>query len=69
MKSLKMIRATNQFQTIIDRYEKSRKKKKKIDSLNTLFVKDLKQIKNHNNFSDEEYMINEIKNINKKKKQ
>ena len=67
MKSLKMIRATNQFQTIIDRYEKSRKKKKKLDSLNTLFVKDLKQIKSHNNFSDEEYMINEIKNINKKK--
>ena len=67
MKGLKMIRATNQFQTIIDRYEKSRKKKKKLDSLNTLFIKDLKQIKSHNNFSDEEYMINEIKNINKKK--
>ena len=66
MKDLKMIRATNQFQTIIDRYKKNNKKVKEKDSLNTLFVKDLNKIKNFSNFSDEEeYMINEIKNENK----
>ena len=66
MKDLKMIRATNQFQTIIDRYKKNNKKVKEKDSLNTLFVKDLNKIKGFSNFSDEEeYMINEIKNENK----
>ena len=62
---MKMIRATNQFQTIIDRYQKSLKRRKSKDSLNSLFVKDLKQVKGFNNFSDEEYMISEIKNENK----
>ena len=66
MKDLKKIRATNQFQAIIDRYQKNKKKVKGKDSLNTLFVKDLNKIKGFSNFSDEEeYMINEIKNENK----
>ena len=66
MKDLKMIRATNQFQTIINRYQMNNKKVKKKDSLNTLFVKDLNKIKGFSNFLDEEeYMINEIKNENK----
>ena len=61
-----MIRATNQFQAIIDRYKNKNKKVKNKYSLNTLFVKDLNKIKGINNFSDEEeYMINEIKNENK----
>ena len=66
---MKMIRATNQFQTIIDRYQKSLKRRKSKNSLNSLFIKDLKQVKGFNNFSDEEYMINEIKNENKIKNQ
>ena len=65
MKDPNMIRATNQFQTIIDRYKRNNKLKKVKNSLNSLFVKDLNQVRNYNNFSDEEYMINEIKNENK----
>ena len=61
-----MIKPTNQFQTIIDRYHNKIRKNKPKDSLNSLFLKDLNQIKNFNNFSnDEEYMINEIKNEKK----
>ena len=63
---MKMIRATNQFQKIIDKYQNSLKNIKVKYTLNSLFVKDLNQIKNYNNFSDEEeYIINEIKNENK----
>ena len=66
MKCIKMIKPTNQFQTIIDRYYNKIRKNKPKDSLNSLFLKDLNQIKNFNNFSnDEEYMINEIKNEKK----
>ena len=65
MKNYKMIKSTNQFQEIIDRYHQSLKKRKPKDTLNALFVKDLNQVKGYNNFSDEEYMISEIKNENK----
>ena len=72
MKDLNMIRATNKFQDIIDRYHKNNNSKllsqKKLkNSLNYLFLQDLNQVRKHKNFSDEEYMINEIKNENKKK--
>ena len=72
MKGLNMIRATNKFQDIIDRYHRNSNSKllnqKKLkNSLNYLFLQDLNQVRQHKNFSDEEYMINEIKNENKKK--
>ena len=54
MKDLKMIRATNQFQKIIDRYQKNNKKVKGKDSLNTLSAKDSNKINSFCNFSEEE---------------
>ena len=65
-----MIRATKKFQAIIDRYQRNNNNKKlnqkKIkNSLNNLFLQDLNQVRKHKNFSDEEYMINEIKYENK----
>ena len=70
MKSLNMIRATKKFQAIIDRYQRNNNNKilyqKKLkNSLNNLFLQDLNQVRKHKNFSDEEYMINEIKYENK----
>ena len=65
-----MIRATKKFQAIIDRYQRNNNNKKlnqkKLkNSLNNLFLQDLNQVRKHKNFSDEEYMINEIKYENK----
>ena len=68
MKNITMIKTTNQFQTIIDKYHTNFRRKKPKASLNSLFVKDLNTIKNFNNYSnEEEYMMNEIKNEKKVK--
>ena len=68
MKNITMIKPTNQFQTIIDKYHTNFRRKKPKASLNSLFVKDLNTIKNFNNYSnEEEYMMNEIKNEKKVK--
>ena len=66
-----MIRATDKFKNIMNRYEKNNNKQlyfsKFKNSLNNLFINDLDEVKKFRNFSDEEYMINEIKNENKDK--
>ena len=68
MKNITMIKPTNQFQSIIDKYHTNFRRKKPKASLNSLFVKDLNTIKNFNNYSnEEEYMMNEIKNEKKVK--
>jgi hypothetical protein len=68
MKSLKMIKSTDKFKLIMDRYNKSEDKiaeqKKFKSSLNSRFVNDLNEIRRFRNFSDEQYVLNEIKNEN-----
>ena len=69
MKSIIMIRATDKFKKIMDTYKINNNKKlyfsKINNSLNNLFVNDLDEVKRRRNFSDKEYMINEIKNESK----
>jgi hypothetical protein len=68
MKSLKMIKSTDKFKIIMDRYNKNEDKiaeqKKFKSSLNSRFVNDLNEIRRFRNFSDEQYVLNEIKNEN-----
>ena len=68
MKSLNMIKSTDRFKLIMDRYNKNGDKiaeqKKFKSSLNSRFVNDLNEIRRFRNFSDEQYVLNEIKNEN-----
>lgn len=68
MKSLKMIKSTDKFKLIMERYnrneDKRAQKKKFKNSLNARFINDLNEVKRFRNFSDEQYVLNEIKNEN-----
>ena len=71
-----MLKGTRKFQTIMNNYRKYQYEKSKIPgynfknktSLNNRFIEELNRVKRHQNFSDLEYMINEIKIENKKQK-
>ena len=71
-----MLKGTQKFQTIMNNYQKHQYRKSNIlsgydknkVSLNSLFIQELNKVKRFQNFSDDEYMINEIKNENKNKK-
>ena len=71
-----MLKGTRKFQTIMNSYRKYQYEKSKIPgynfknktSLNNRFIEELNRVKRHQNFSDLEYMINEIKIENKKQK-
>lgn len=68
MKSLKMIKSTDKFKLIMERYNRNEDKiaqqKKFKSSLNARFINDLNEVKRFRNFSDEQYVLNEIKNEN-----
>ena len=68
MKSLKMIKSTDKFKLIMERYNRNEDKraqqKKFKNSLNARFINDLNEVKRFRNFSDEQYVLNEIKNEN-----
>lgn len=68
MKSLKMIKSTDKFKLIMERYNRNEDKiaqqKKFKRSLNARFINDLNEVKRFRNFSDEQYVLNEIKNEN-----
>ena len=68
MKSLKMIKSTDRFKLIMDRYNRNENKiaeqKKFKSSINSRFVNDLNEVRRYRNFSDEQYVLNEIKNEN-----
>lgn len=66
MKSLKMIKSTDKFKLIMERYNRNEEaqQKKFKSSLNARFINDLNEVKRFRNFSDEQYVLNEIKNEN-----
>ena len=65
MKKPTIIKHTGIFQAMISKYQKESNKvlpKKKLShSLNYYLLKDLNKVKNKENFSDKDYLINEIK--------
>jgi len=76
MKKPTIIKHTSIFQMMIDKYRnnssKILQKKKLTQSLDYCLLKDLDQVKNKENFSDKDYLINEIKfenNLKSKKAQ
>ena len=68
MKSLKMIKSTDKFKLIMERYNRNEEKiaqeKKLKSSINNRFINDLNEVRRIRNFSDEQYVLNEIKNEN-----
>ena len=65
MKKPKILKHTNIFQSMIENYRKSTNKilaeKRSKISLNSHLLNDLYEVKNKENFSDADYLINEIK--------
>ena len=66
---------TKVFKTIMNKYKRHKKKanlltfsRKQNLSLNAVFEREFGKLKPHQNFSDNEYIINEIKNENKRQK-
>ena len=71
MKNPKVTNHTGVFQSMIDNYRKNSSnilyQRKLAKSLNNYILKDINNVKIKDNFSDEDYFINEIKLENKKK--
>ena len=71
MKNQKIIKHTGVFQSMIENYRKNSSnilnQRNLAKSLNNYILKDINKVKIKDNFSDEDYFINEIKLENKKK--
>ena len=71
MKNQKTIKHTGVFQSMIENYRKNSSnilnQRNLAKSLNNYILKDINKVKIKDNFSDEDYFINEIKLENKKK--
>ena len=71
MKNQKMEKHTGVFQSLIENYRKNTSnilyQRKLAKSLNNYILKDINKVKINDNFSDEDYFINEIKLENKMK--